>query len=110
MTAQHNKRVLMVALEGVKGEPQESKLTQRQKQLVAALEPVKDFRLIWGFEEPIKVLRYHIARTGAAHIKVVLLKLSDGIEPLEHLISMQTDFSRWSLGFCTSFKGTNAAE
>lgn len=101
--------MLLAALEGVKEEPLEPKLIQGKKQLVVALESVKDFRLIGGSEEPIKALRYYIAQTGASHIKVVPLRLSDAIEPLGHLVNMQIDFSRWSLGFCTSFKETNAA-
>lgn len=61
---------------------------------MVALEPVKGFRLIWGSEEPIKALRYHGAQTGAAHMKAVLLKLSDATESLGHLVNMKIDFSR----------------
>lgn len=43
---------------------------------MVALEPVKGFGLVWGYEEPIKSLRYHVAQTGATQVKVVLLKLS----------------------------------
>lgn len=58
---------------------------------MVAIETVKDFGLVWGYMEPIKVLRYHIAQIGAVHIKFVLLKLSYAIEPLGHFVSMQID-------------------
>lgn len=60
-------------------------------QFVVVIEPVKDFGLVWGYKEPIKVLRYHIAQTGAVHTNFVLLKLSYAIEPLGHIVSTQID-------------------
>lgn len=65
---------------------------------MVALEPGKGFGLVWGYEEPIKALRCHIAQTGATQVKVVLLKLSYAIEPLGHLVKMQVDSTGGSWG------------